>query len=749
MVGHPLNGLPMDVKRRYVDEQIATGKKTYADLMPKLLGLVASVDPLHSIALMATYGLMATPTEQGNHKREGWAPKIQQGHIEYLQALCLRNLLDKGNAQFPEPPLIQNFFDWIPELFEASQLLRHPGTAHEGEDPEALRKRMSIASVQEFVRAHTSVVRNWGYFGSVTRISKALFGRINTDFEQEFGLKLTKAIDIFAGLVRRQEDQLNEHRRKIHAIFQRKTQDDVVSGLFDAFPLEGDLDDFRRQATAPGVSMGEARFRILPWTDRFVGPLLILHCDEIAATHNVERDAVAILFNRLSLEIGDLKDEEPEKLFLDNPVWLRPLIYVNALTYFCALPQSLMSFIHPIVDELLKPYPALQTKLSQARAAFLEDEIAALFYKALPGAQMSRGFKWREGQQQFESDLVIRYDTTVFLVEAKSGKVSWPALRGAPARMIDHVKTLIVEPSDQSGRLAQRLQEDIDRVKVGQAPELGFPLPMEGVTCVVRLSVTLHDFATLQSVPGMLIDAGVLNNKYPLAPCMSLADLEVLLDLFETPYLRLHYLRRRAELLLKINAVGDELDLLGFYLDTALELGTMQADRNTFLLFGYSAKIDRYYTQRDEGIKAAKPQPNTSEWFKRLCEQLFLRNRPGWSEIACALLSIAPRDQREIERGVRAMSNRLKDGKPLKNDHDAIFAVPQGRVKQALIFQVKRSDQAGYSTDSSNIAQLAFETEHVERCAVVVVNALDVDLPYLSASVFMATEKNPNMTVFL
>ena len=95
------------------------------------------------------------------------------------------------------------------------------------------------------------------------------------------------------------------------------------------------------------------------------------------------------------------------------------------------------------------------------------------------------------------------------------------------------------------------------------------------------------------------------------------------------------------------------------------------------------------------------------------------------------------------------MSNRLKDGKPLKNDHDTIFAVPQGRIKQALIFQVKRSDQAGYSADSSNIAQQAFETEHVERCAVVVVNALDVDLPYLSASVFMATEKNPNMTVFL
>jgi hypothetical protein len=35
------------------------------------------------------------------------------------------------------------------------------------------------------------------------------------------------------------------------------------------------------------------------------------------------------------------------------------------------------------------------------------------------------------------------------------------SLRDPPSHLIEHIKTLIGEPSDQSGRLAQRLEEDI------------------------------------------------------------------------------------------------------------------------------------------------------------------------------------------------------------------------------------------------------------------------------------------------
>lgn len=751
MVGHPMNGLSSDIRRQFVLESVANSKVKFAELLPKLLESVSRFDPLHSIALMSVYGLMATAERQDKAGNKGWRPRIQQGHVEYLQALCLRHPLDLENRHFPEPPDIQNYFDWVPELFEASQLIRHPGVAAEGEDQKVFQNRLAIAGVQEFIRAHTSVVRNWGYFKSVTRISRALFERIDEPFSRIFGLKLTKVVDIFESLVRRQEDRINDHRHKIHATFARKSsQGAMVDAFFAAYPeFHGELDDFRARLTAPGVSKQETFGRILAVTDRLVAQLLIIDCEELGPQHDVDPKVLGTFLNWLSLGLGDLDEEDPEALFLDNPVWLRPLVYFNHTSYFCALPQSLMSFVFPIVDELIQPYPDLAKKLSLARASFLEDEVAILFEKGLPGAQLSRGFKWREGSQQFESDLVVRYDTTILLVEAKSGKVSWPALRGAPARMIEHIRSLIVDPSDQSGKLALRLQEDIERMRRGETTQLRFPVPMEGVTCVVRLSVTLHDFATLQSVPGMLAEAGILQNKYPLAPCMSLADLEIVLDLFDEPCVRLHYLRRRAELLFKINAVGDELDMLGFYLDTSLDVGAMNKESSTFLLPGYSKRVDRYYTQIDEGIRMPKPQPNTSAWFKRLCEQLFQRNRPGWSEIACALLSVSPTDQRLIERRVRKISAKIKIGKLPKDGHDVIFSIPPAGVKQALVFQVKRGDEVGYGADSQNIARQSFETPYVEKSIVIVIDALSEELAYLSAGLFLATERNPNITAFL
>ncbi len=426
------------------------------------------------------------------------------------------------------------------------------------------------------------------------------------------------------------------------------------------------------------------------------------------------------------------------------------MIYIQKGIYFCALPQTLLSFVFPIVDNLLVPFTLVQKKLSDARATYLEDEVSRLFEKALPGAQQYRGFKWREDVKQFESDLAIRFDTTLILIEAKSGRVSWTALRGAPARLIEHIQTLIVDPSDQSGRLAQRIEEEIARLQVGDTPVLRFPLSLEGVTCVVRLSVTLHDNATIQSVPAMLADAGVLKNKYPLAPYMMLADLEVMLDLLDTNYLRLHYIRRCAVLLMSLNTIGDEMDILGLYLDTSLNLGNIQTGNNKLFTSGYSKIIDSYYTMRDEGLFVRKPKPCTSEWFIRLCEQLSDRARPGWSEIACAILSIAPIDQQQLERRIRTLGSRLRKGKPLKDGQDTIVLIPPKWIHHAMAFQVKRHDGLGpIGCHSQNIAQKAFESEHIKRCVVIVVDAQSVDLPYLSASVFTAIEKDTPGAIFL
>ncbi|WP_409783405.1 hypothetical protein [Acidovorax sp.] len=739
--------MQLDIRREFVLEIARQEKTKFDELLPKLIDLVSRVDALHAVGLMSCYGLMAVPNEKES-KLTRARLEVQQGHIEFLQALGLRNHLHKG-MQFPEPDSIQKIFDWLPPLFSAYQQM-HAGTNPAPSEVSAGVPDANLAQVQAFLRAHTSVVRNWGYFGSVTRISRDLFSRIDADYERVAGMKLTKVVDVFEWLIRRHEDKANAHGKKFHNVFQEKTMQQIVDAFFAAFKFTGDVDVYRHGLSQPGMTKRHAMAALMPLADRHFGAECIVTDEEIAKENGLELEAVSILTNRLSLAPGDLSDAEPESFFLNNPVWLRPLVYMGKGSYFCALPQTLMSFIFPIADELLKPFERLPEKMSGARATYLEDEVVRLFASAFPEASFRRGFKWREGTQEFESDLVIRFDTTILLIEAKSGKVSWPALRGAPARLIEHVKKLIVEPSDQSGRLAMRIEEDISRLGNGETPLLNFPLSLQGATCVVRISVTLNDFATIQSVPGMLSEAGILKTSYPLAPCFSLADLDVMLDMLGSTYLRLHYLRRRAELALSLNTIGDELDTLGLYLDTSLNLGALAPKKSSIITAGYSQKIDRYYTARDEGLHARKPKPAASDWFIRLCQQALERNRPGWSEIACTLLSIAPVDQRDLEKRVRALAVRIRNGKKLKEGQDTIVLIPPPWLHQAVAVQVKCNDSAGpYGINAENIAQQAFEKKHVTRCMVLVVDALHSYLPYLSVSNCSATQGEAPNAVFL
>ena len=734
--GHSFNGIPFEVRQRAIAEHGQRQRERFKTMLPQIVNLISEVDPLNTLALISSYGLMGTPEQQGSHKASLGTSKIQQGHVEFLQAICLRNRLESERS-FPDPQTIQDLFDTLPELFGAYQAMRLDSKT-QGAEGNLTEHDAGIIQLQELMRAHTSVVRNWGYFGNVTRISKDLLSRIDNEYERHAGMKLSKIVDIFEGLVRRHEKKINEHLEMLHSIFSLRTKAAILEQFFTTFEFKGATEDFRRQLANANVTTEQAKYALLPLSDRFIGPTLLISNQELADEFSVDLDAVRRITKGTSLAFADLVDHDPEHFFLNNPVWLRPLIYLQEDIYFCALPQTLLSFVFPIAEELLAPFEGLPAKLSNVRSEFLEDEVARLSELAFPGCERFRGFKWREGSQQFESDLVIRFDTTLILIESKSGRISWPALRGAPSRLLEHIKKLIVEPSDQSGRLAQRLEEDILRLKNNEQPTLNFPLPLRGVTCVVRLSVMLHDFATIQSVPAMLASAGLLQNKYPLAPCISLADLDVMLDMLDTPYFRLHYIRQRAELLMKLRTIGDELDMLGMYLDTAMNLGAIQATEQTIITSGYSVKIDRYYSLKDESLPCKKPKPSTSQWFKRLCAQLEERSRPGWSEIACALLSISPSDQAKVERGIRRLSTRARAGKPLKDSLDAVMLVPPEWTSQAVAFQIKLHDGTDlYGSDSHNIAQKAFESAHVKRCIVLVVDAMDINLSYLSAAMFV------------
>lgn len=61
----------------------------------------------------------------------------------------------------------------------------------------------------------------------------------------------------------------------------------------------------------------------------------------------------------------------------------------------------------------------------------------------------------------YETDLIVFIDSFALIIECKSGKVTPPALRGAPDRLRRRIQKLLIDPNIQSLRLKNALNSSV------------------------------------------------------------------------------------------------------------------------------------------------------------------------------------------------------------------------------------------------------------------------------------------------
>lgn len=378
----------------------------------------------------------------------------------------------------------------------------------------------------------------------------------------------------FLIFIRSTQEHVNARRNKLREVFSERTVEGMVRKYYKVNPqLVDPADDLFAFATRENITVQQMKAIMLSHSDLNLPNIFTFTASSISARMGVSEAKLEGVFRKLSLAFGDLALHQPEFLLLDNPVWRKPLIALDQGRFFCSTPQVFFSFIFPIFDDLVAENEMLKQAYKDRRAKFLETEIARLFVKAFSGAEIVRGFRWKDGPNVYENDLLIRIDSHLLLIEAKSGAISWPALRGAPERAKRHIEELFYAPSTQSARLADQIRAVVKapELRTSYLPELDLRLDL--VRTVLRLSVTLEDFAFIQSNLHLLKETGWIPKDHALAPCILLADLEVVFDILEPIGQKVHYLRRRAELEGRMSYIGDELDLLGLYIGTGFNLG--------------------------------------------------------------------------------------------------------------------------------------------------------------------------------
>ncbi len=675
--------------------------------------LFRDYDPEGLIASMAHYGLQRGIKDDGS--KTAIASGLEQHHIELLQAVMLTIPYEEWATTPSMPKAVQQVFDDLPSLSMAFLAQRIIAGRDLDTDDVQLR---TIASLQERIRFHTHAVRNWGYFGDVVTIARDIYAPLDGVFLAHHGFAATDVIELARVMTAEMERRLNAWTDALRPAVRAATIPRMLERYYEGFPdLSGSPDGLASVIPA-GASREQVVGMLMSHADLRLSDNATYDAATLAGLTGIDEARVEKVLHALSLEPGALVDQQLEHLFLANPVWLHPLIKLDA-AYLAPMPQSIMSQVHAIMRRLGTEANALK-QLDRARNAYLEGKLTETLQAALPGATILSGARWSFGGQVFETDAIAIIDKTLLIAEAKANHLTPQGLRGAPDRVKRHIRELVVDPSLQSARLETIVRE----AQAGSADaraaaiEAGIATP-EAIERIIRVSVSLDDLSVLSSAEGEFREAGWVSADHELAPMMNIADLIVVADILERPVAFLHYLAERGPFQRKFELVGDELDFLGLYLATGFNIGNIPPDTR-FSPTGMSEHIDRYYDAKDAGMVAPKPKAGINSYFASILDRLDARRSEGWTVVGMDLLGVASAEQQARLRQLLEKARKAVRRKAYGTEGGAVVGIkPSLGRKVAIVFYVHdQPDRAALRKSVENIVAKTLDEDDTAECTV-------------------------------
>lgn len=668
--------------------------------------------PPNALAAFVAYGLQSGLADNGS--QTSLVPNVLQHHAELLQAIVLTIPQDEWRLESLLFTANQTLFETVPTIANTFFMLR----LLEGEAVEGDGEALLIRSVQDRMRMHTHGVRNWGYYQQVVQVSRDLYRGLDEGMKVHHGFSASEAIDVMAALVAECERRQAAHFGLLRKVLRGKTANQIVQLYYRLVPgMNGSADEMMS-----GLPKGITReqmigFVMAHWDLRLVDTVKFDAAD-VAAIAGVSTEKTTLVLEALSLSPGALAGNNPEYLFLENPVWTKPVIKLDDV-YFCPIPQMAFSHIHRLMDRLAEE-AGLQKRLKDRRSTYLEQELETVFRTALPGADVRAGVKWKKGGQQFESDLIVIIDQVVIIVEAKSHRLTPQGLRGAPDRVKRHIQEIVLEPSIQSARLEGLIGEARagDPVATATLAEIGIDASI--ASRVVRLSVSLADLSALSASEQDFKKLGWVPEDHALAPTMLIADLKCVADILDNELLLIHYLSERYYLQKSLNLLGDELDFLGLYLITGFNLAELKDKFTEFSPSGMSGPIDLYYEGTQAGLTLSKPKMQLTPMFRQIVERITRMKPTGWTLVGLHLLSCAdPAEQKAIERNLTKLRVFVRRNfrKP-EHAHTMVVQPPEKRKAPVLFHLFPEELRSTHREVMRAIAAEALADGEHEACVV-------------------------------
>lgn len=659
-VENPFAQIPFE-KRIEILKQIGERAKTeFEETYPSLKNWFAEYDALYILSFCVYYFLAAP--EGIDKEAGGERPDFFHYYLELLQAFALT--AERSNSSKPLQGDAAVLQESLRKAMDSYQNSAFSGISADISETE-LRKRQTIAEI----RSQTSAVRNNAYASQVLSFYGKLLHKLSKLTEDFYGLNLNKFIEV---LLMKNEiigDDLNRHLHKTAGFYRHKTIEKVIKAFVENFNDKSGYQEMYALFVKTGGDLDAFKAMLIGYTDLRLQQFFLMSAKELAIYYGDEskEEQIEKILDALSYTFGDLAGANPQHFILDNPVLKKPFIKIGKGVYFNSLLGIFYHLIPNIIEVLVKEigYRAAE-KYQKARAELLEDETEMLFKTYFPSAKIYRGSKWTDSAigKEYENDLLIVIDRFAFVVECKSGAVDSSARRGGEFRIIDTLKNLVVDAAAQAKRFIKHLTDNPGVHNFLTAAGRLNTVDNSKVNFYVPLSVTIETLGTISANLRQCLEAGLIKgDAESFVPSISVTDLEVIFELLENEIERIHYLVRRSQIERELSYVGDEGDLLAFYLDTGFNLGMDEEPGKIGMnLLMKSKEIDPYFTARENGVTVPKPRLALTKWWRDIIEYLIKRKPEFWSEMGYIFLNISQTEQKRFEKEFKNLKARVIRG---------------------------------------------------------------------------------------
>lgn len=335
---------------------------------------------------------------------------------------------------------------------------------------------------------------------------------------------------------------------------------------------------------------------------------------------------------------------------IELPIFSKPFINIDN-KFYCFDYYNLFDNIYRVIQKVIRAKDATyKDKWMSVQMETTEKIVADLFKKLLPNCIIYTSNYYPKNKslkQCNENDLLVIYDDNLIIIEVKAGAYSYRAPILDIDSHIKSLKTLVEKADNQAQRILEYFQTNKSAKIYDSNKNEKCEIKIEEFNEITLMSVTLDNFnefcAKIEKLEFLNI------NKNSIA--LSIDDLRVYSDYFDTPIEFLHYLRQRKIATENSNLyLNDELDHLGMYIEEIFYSQKFKdEDYKKIYAYGYREELDDYFGSLiNKGLGIEKPKQSLPVELYKIIKFLGEAKIKDIVKVGTYLLDFSPESKEDI-----------------------------------------------------------------------------------------------------